>query len=90
MVLPIAGIIHSWGAKMAAIALLEVLTLEQFRYVRSLLQMAGIGKTFDFHGSFSSKAAAVKKESETPGAFIRERLVNGKMRYFVLSPKGEK
>lgn len=49
--------------------------------------MAGIGKRFNFHGSFSSKAAAVKKESETPGAFIRERKVKGKLRYFVLTEK---
>lgn len=57
------------------------------RYMKGLLEMAGLGKKFNFHGSFSSKAAAVKKEGETPGAFIRERYVSGKLRYFVLTPK---
>lgn len=63
---------------------------DAYRYVKGLLEMAGIGKRFNFHGSFSSKAAAMKKEAETPGAFIRERTVSGKLRYFVLTPKGIK
>lgn len=49
--------------------------------------MAGLGKKFDFHGSFTSKAEAVKKEQATPGAFIRERRVKGKTRYFVLTER---
>jgi len=73
----------------APIALLHHLDLTQFRYVRSLLEMAGTGKRFDFHGSFASKKAAMQKESETPGSFIRERIVAGKKRFFVLTPKGK-
>jgi len=46
--------------------------------------MAGHGKKFDFHGSFSSKAAAAAKEKEV-GGFIRERVIEGQTRYFVLT-----
>lgn len=48
--------------------------------------MAGHGKRFDFHGSFSTKKAAVKKEGEV-GGFIREKKVGGKSRYFVLTER---
>jgi hypothetical protein len=48
--------------------------------------MAGHGKKFDFHGSFSSKANAVKKEQEV-GGFIREKVIDGKTRYFVLTER---
>ena len=56
----------------------------QFNFVRGILHMAGVGKRFDFHGSFSSKTEAVKKEQET-GGFIRERKVKGKTHWFVLT-----
>jgi hypothetical protein len=58
----------------------------QFDYIKEVLRMAGIGKKFDFHGSFSSKSDAVRKEQEV-GGFIRERKVRGKIRYFVLTEK---
>ena len=48
--------------------------------------MAGVGKYFKFHGSFSKKEDAVKKEAEV-GGFIREHEIDGKMRYFVLTRK---
>jgi hypothetical protein len=48
--------------------------------------MAGSGKHFDFHGSFSSKENAMEKEKEV-GGFIREHKIDGKMRYFVLTRK---
>ena len=48
--------------------------------------MAGHGKRFDFHGSFASKAEAVKKEKEV-GGFIRERKMGGQVRYFVLTER---
>lgn len=48
--------------------------------------MSGIGRQYNFHGSYLSKAEAVKKESEV-GGFIRERKVKGKIRYFVLTEK---
>jgi hypothetical protein len=38
---------------------------------------------FTFHGSFTSKIAAAKKERNTPGSFIIER--GG--RYYVMKPK---
>jgi hypothetical protein len=50
--------------------------------------MAGHGKKFDFHGSFSSKEAAIAKEKEV-GGFIRERIVDGKTRYFVLTVRNQ-
>jgi hypothetical protein len=48
--------------------------------------MAGHGKKFDFHGSFASKDLAVKKEAEV-GGFIREKVIDGKTRYFVLTER---
>jgi hypothetical protein len=48
--------------------------------------MPGHGKNFDFHGSFAKKEDAVKKEQEVKG-FIRERRVNGRIRYFVLTER---
>jgi hypothetical protein len=35
--------------------------------------MAGKGKKFVFHGSFSSKKEAVAKEQEVPGSFVLKR-----------------
>lgn len=49
--------------------------------------MAGRGKKFDFHGSFSSKDKAAEKEKEVSGSFVREKTIDGKPRYFVLKPK---
>jgi hypothetical protein len=48
--------------------------------------MACKGKKFDFHGSYSTKSDAVKKEQEVHG-FIRERVVDGKTRYFVMTER---
>lgn len=48
--------------------------------------MAGRGYKFDFHGSFAKKEDAVAKEKEV-GGFIRERKIDGKIRYFVLTRK---
>lgn len=45
----------------------------------------GHGKEFNFHGTFKSKAKAVKRESEVKGAFILER----GDRYLVVTRKGE-
>jgi len=47
--------------------------------------MATKGK-FDFHGSYNKKSEAVKKEQEV-GGFIREKVIGGKVRYFVLTRK---
>jgi hypothetical protein len=46
--------------------------------------LAGKGKKFDFHGSFSRKENAMAKEKEVSG-FIRERSIKGQTRYFVLT-----
>lgn len=51
---------------------------------RLLYFMAGKGKRFDFHGAFAKKEDAVRKEKEV-GGFIRERKINGHVRYFVLT-----
>jgi hypothetical protein len=45
-----------------------------------------VSRKFDFHGSYLRKADAVAKEKET-GGFIREKKVNGKIRYFVLTER---
>jgi len=50
------------------------------------LTMAGHGKKFDFHGSFLSKEKAVAKEREV-GGFIREKRIDGKIHYFVLTER---
>jgi hypothetical protein len=62
------------------------LDIAQYDFVKELFRMAGVGKHFEFHGSFSDKSEAVKKEQEV-GGFIREKKVKGKMRYFVLTRK---
>jgi len=49
--------------------------------------MAGKSKRFNFHGSFGTKSKAVEKEQATPGAFIVERMIGGKKRWFVLTEK---
>lgn len=46
---------------------------------------AGIGYNFDFHGAFSKKSDAAKKEAATPGAFIRPVYYRQGMRYAVLT-----
>jgi len=48
--------------------------------------VAGKAKQYDFHGSYSKKKDAAEKERET-GGFVRERKVEGKPRYFVLSER---
>lgn len=58
-----------------------------YRFMKGLLEMAGAGKKFNFHGSFASKSAAMKKEAEVPNSFIVERHVKGKLRFFVLTEK---
>jgi hypothetical protein len=43
----------------------------------------GRGKRFDFHGAFTSKAKAVQREKQIPGAFILDR--HGE--HYVVTPK---
>jgi hypothetical protein len=43
----------------------------------------GVGKSFYFLGSFTSKLAAARKEAQHPGSFIHVH----KGRYYVLKPK---
>jgi len=40
------------------------------------------GRKFTFHGSFTKKADAKRKEKATPGSFIRKT----KNRYYVMTP----
>lgn len=47
---------------------------------------AGVGYGYLFHGAFGKKADAVKKESSTPGAFIKFTPTRGG-RYVVMSPR---
>ncbi len=48
-------------------------------------RMAKRGRKVTFHGAFSSKADAVRKEKAGPGRFIRKIRVRGQTRYAVMS-----
>lgn len=45
------------------------------------------GRRVCFHGAFLSKAKAERKESSTPGAFIKRVKVRGKTRFVVMTGK---
>jgi len=45
----------------------------------------GQRRIFNFHGCYSKKEDAVRRERATPGAFIKEFKVRGKCRYSVVS-----
>lgn len=47
--------------------------------------MAGKGRKVKFHGSFASKAKAVKKEARTAGAFIRRVKTKHGIRHIVMT-----
>lgn len=48
--------------------------------------MAKRGRRVTFHGSFTSKADAVRKERRTRGAYIERKRVKGQgVRYLVLT-----
>jgi hypothetical protein len=47
--------------------------------------MAGQGHKVQFHGSFDSKAAAVRKEQMTPRSYIRKAKTKRGVRYLVLT-----
>lgn len=47
--------------------------------------MAHRGRKLSFHGAYKSKAAAVRKERRTPGAFVVKRKVRGKTREIVFT-----
>jgi hypothetical protein len=49
--------------------------------------MAGRGRRYTFHGVFSSKAKARRKERAHPGSFIREFRILGYRRYVVMKGK---
>ena len=61
-----------------------------YLYLRDLIHMAGLGKKYDFHGSFLSKEAAIAREKEIPGSFTQEKFIRGKRRYFVLAELRQK
>jgi hypothetical protein len=47
--------------------------------------MAKRGRAFGFHGAFSKKADAVRKERTIRGAFVKRIRVRGQTRYVVMS-----
>lgn len=48
--------------------------------------MAGKGRGVEFHGAFTSKADAVRKERRVPGAYVvRVRMKRNGVRYLVLT-----
>lgn len=46
--------------------------------------MAGKGKRFTFHGSFTSKVRAVRKESKVARSFVRRVRTKNGIRYLVM------
>lgn len=58
-------------------------TKDAIIFLKTGVANPGYGKAFTFHGSFTSKLAAKRKEAQTPGSFIQEK--SG--RYYVLKPK---
>jgi len=48
---------------------------------------AGQGYGFNFHGAFTDKEDAEKKEKKTPNSFIRGRLTQHGYRWIVMSPR---
>jgi hypothetical protein len=49
--------------------------------------MAHRGRKLIFHGAYKSKAAAVRKERRTPGAFIVKRKIEGHTREIVFTKR---
>jgi len=49
--------------------------------------MAHRGRKLTFHGAYRSKAAAVRKERRTPGAFVVKRKIRGENREIVFTKK---
>ena len=47
--------------------------------------MAGRGQAVRFHGAFSTKPKAQRKEAATPHAYIRRVKMRGGIRYLVLT-----
>lgn len=45
-------------------------------------------KKYEYHGNYADRAAATKKQTEVNG-MVRERKIEGKPRYFVISLKPE-
>ena len=56
------------------------------QFLKGLFRMGAVGKKLEFHGKFTNKNDAVKREQEVHG-FIRERKVKGRLYYFVLTAK---
>lgn len=48
---------------------------------------AGQGYGYDFHGAFTEKEDAVRKEKKTPGSFIKGRPTQHGYRWIVMSPR---
>lgn len=49
--------------------------------------MSKRGRKFVFHGAYSRKSAAKKKEDSLPGAFILDRMIRGMRRFEVLTKR---
>lgn len=45
------------------------------------------GKRICFHGAFSKKRKAMKKEREVKGSWIEEHLIRGRERFIVMTDK---
>jgi len=49
--------------------------------------VAGRGRKLVFHGAYKTKAAAVRKEKRTPGAFVRPARIKGHRREVVFTKR---
>lgn len=47
---------------------------------------SGIGRQFTFHGAYEKKSDAIKKESATPGSFVKFVLTRSGGRFLVMKP----
>jgi len=65
---------------------LNVQRLTQKREVNNVV--AGKGRKFKFHGAFSSKRDAKRKERQT-GGFIRRVKIRGSTRFVVMTQRGK-
>jgi hypothetical protein len=54
---------------------------------REVAELSKRGRTVIFHGAYSSKADARKKERARSGAYIIERKIRGRKRYIVVSDR---
>lgn len=86
----LALVLRARKIKGAPTALGTVATLLQtaLRSTPQVERNPGIGRMVEFHGAFKTKADAVVRERQTPGAYIQVTRIKGNVRYAVLRRRG--